>query len=194
MHSDYTMLMSAALDDEATPDELQRLREHVRTCATCAGIWERWQVVDRRFDAAPFMTPAPTFTETVMARIEARSAQRRQTRQLGSRLLVFCLAALLLGLTILAGALYLGAQNPGQVSNAFFAALRGVGTGHLDFPGLPASHGWRRRADARGRRRFVGHTHVSVEHAVAMGAGSGSRGHGRSGSGALKFRPDSTRD
>ncbi len=136
MHSDYTLLMSVALDDEATPDELQLLREHVRTCAACAGIWERWQVVDRRFDAAPLMTPAPTFTETVMARIEARSAQRQETRHLGARLVVFWLAASLLGLAVLGGALYWGAQNPAQVSNAFFAALKGVGMATWFFLGF----------------------------------------------------------
>jgi predicted anti-sigma-YlaC factor YlaD len=136
MHSDYTMLMSVALDDEATPDELQRLREHVRTCAACAGIWERWQVVDRRFDAAPLMTPAPNFADAVVARIEARSLQRRQTRRYAAGLVVLSLAVSLLGLAILAGLLYWGAENPAQVSGVFFAALRGVGTATWIFLGF----------------------------------------------------------
>ena len=136
MHSDYTLLMSVALDDEATPDELHRLREHVRTCAACAGIWERWQVVDRRFDAAPLVTPAPSFADTVMARIEAQSLQRQQTRRLGSSLLVLWLTVTLLGLAILGGVLYWGAQNPDQVSGVFFAALRGVGTATWIFLGI----------------------------------------------------------
>ena len=113
MHSDYTMLMSVALDDEATPDELQRLREHVRTCAACAGIWERWQVVDRRFDAAPLMTPAPNFADTVMARIEARSLQRRQTRRYATGLVALCRWRFRCsGWRPSAGLLYWGAQNP----------------------------------------------------------------------------------
>ena len=136
MHSDYTMLMSVALDDEATPDELQRLREHVHTCAACAGIWERWQIVDRRFDAAPLVTPAPNFADAVMARIEARSLQRRQTQRLASRLVVLWLAVSLLGLVTLGGLLYWGAQNPTQVSGVFFAALRGVGTATWIFLGI----------------------------------------------------------
>jgi anti-sigma factor RsiW len=136
MHSDYTMLMSVALDDEATPDELQRLREHVRTCAACAGIWERWQVVDRRFDAAPLMTAAPNFADAVMARIEARSLKRRQTRRYATGLVALLLAVLLLGLATIGGLLYWGAQNSAQVSGVFFAALRGVGTATWIFLGF----------------------------------------------------------
>jgi anti-sigma factor RsiW len=136
MHSDYTMLMSVALDNEATPDELQRLRDHVRTCAACAGIWERWQAVDRRLDAAPLVMPAPSFTGAVMARIEARSLQRRRTRRLGSGLVALWLVASLLGLAILGGVLYWGVQNPSQVSGVFFAALKGVGTATWVFLGL----------------------------------------------------------
>jgi anti-sigma factor RsiW len=124
------------LDDEATPDELQRLREHVRTCAACAGIWERWQVVDRRFDAAPLVTAAPNFADAVMARIEARSLKRRQTRRYATGLVALLLAVLLLGLATIGGLLYWGAQNSAQVSGVFFAALRGVGTATWIFLGF----------------------------------------------------------
>jgi predicted anti-sigma-YlaC factor YlaD len=136
MHSDYTMLMSVALDGEATPDELERLREHVRTCAGCAGIWERWQVVDRRFDAAPPMTPAFNFADAVIARIEARSLKRQRTRRYAAGLVALALAVSLLGLVTIAGLLYWGAQNPSQVSGVFFAALRGVGTATWIFLGF----------------------------------------------------------
>ena len=68
MHSDYTMLMSLLSDDEA----------HRMSCSACAitcapaPFWRRYlgawrQVVHRRFDAAPLLTPSPAFTAAVMA-------------------------------------------------------------------------------------------------------------------------------
>jgi len=126
MHADYTMLMSVVLDGEATPDEMQRLREHLRACAACAGVWERWQAVDRRLDAAPLVSPALTFTENVMARIEAQSLKRRRARWLGSGLFMTWLAGSLLGLAVIGALVYWGSQYPGQASGAFFAALKGV--------------------------------------------------------------------
>ena len=129
MHTEYTMLMSVALDDEATPAEEQRLRDHLRTCAMCAGVWERWQAVDRRLEAAPLMIPSPTFADTVMARIEAQALRPKRARWMDTRLMLVWLAAGLLLALALSGLLfYWGAQNPAQVSNIFFAALRGVGT------------------------------------------------------------------
>ena len=127
MHADYSLLMSVALDDEATPDELLRLREHMRVCSACADVWERWQAVDRRLDAAPFVTPALTFTANVMARIEAQSRKRR-ARWLGSGLFAAWLVGSLLGLAVIGALVYWGSQNPGQVSEVFFAALKGVGS------------------------------------------------------------------
>ena len=129
MHSDYTLLMSAALDDETTPDEMQRLREHLRTCVGCAGIWERWQAVDRRLDAAPQVAPASDFTAAVMARVEAQALKQKRTRRLGSGLIVTLLLASLLGLAAFGGLLYWGAQNPNQISGVFFAIMKGAGMG-----------------------------------------------------------------
>ena len=192
MHSDYTMLMSVALDDEATPDELQRLREHVRTCAACAGIWERWQVVDRRFDAAPLMTPAPNFADAVMARIEARSLQRRQTRRYATGLVALVAGGFVARAGDPRGIALLGCaeSRPGQ--QRVLRRPAGCGDCYLDLPWCPATHGGCRRADARGMGRPVGHAHVSFEHAVALGRGPRSRGDGRSGGGELSFRTDST--
>ena len=129
MHAEYTMLMSVALDNEATPTEQQRLRDHLRTCAACAEVWERWQAVDRRLEAAPLMIPSPSFADTVMARIEAQALKPQRARWLDTRLVMVLLAAGLLLALVLTGVLfYWGAQNPAQVSNIFFTALRGVGT------------------------------------------------------------------
>ncbi len=127
MHADYTMLMSVALDDEATPEEMRRLREHLRGCAACAGVWERWQAVDRRLDAAPLVTPALSFTDNVMARIEAQSRKRQRTRWLGSGLFAAWLAGSLLGLAVISALVYWGSQNPGLISGFFFAGLKGIG-------------------------------------------------------------------
>ena len=129
MHAEYTMLMSVALDDEATPTEQQRLRDHLRSCAACAGVWERWQAVDRRLEAAPLMIPSPRFADTLMARIEAQALEPQRSRRLNTRFVVVLLAAgLVLALALTGLLFYWGAQNPAQVSNVFFAALRGVGT------------------------------------------------------------------
>jgi predicted anti-sigma-YlaC factor YlaD len=127
MHTDYTMLMSAALDHEATPDELQRLREHVRTCAACAGVWEQWQAVDRRLEMAPLVAPAPAFAEAVMARVEAYSFRRRRSRLLGSSLAAVLLTVSVLGAALLGLLIYWGIQDPGQASGVFFAILKGAG-------------------------------------------------------------------
>jgi predicted anti-sigma-YlaC factor YlaD len=137
MHTEYTMLMSVALDDETTPAEQQRLRDHLRTCTACSGVWERWQAVDRRFDAAPLITPSATFADTVMARIEAQALKPQRARWLNARLAVSLLAAGLLIALVLTGLLvYWGAQNPAHVSNAFFAVLRGVGAAAWVFLGI----------------------------------------------------------
>jgi anti-sigma factor RsiW len=122
------MLMSVALDDEATPEELQRLREHLRACSACAGVWEQWQAVDRRLDAAPLAAPEFAFADRVMARIEVQSARRRQARWLSSGVIAVCLAGLLLGLALIGALAYWGAQNPGQASGVMFAALKAVGS------------------------------------------------------------------
>jgi anti-sigma factor RsiW len=137
MHAEYTMLMSVALDDEATPAEQQRLRDHLRTCAACAGVWERWQAVDRRLEAAPLMIPSPSFADTVMARIEAQALKPQRAHWLNARLVAILLAAgLVLALALTGLLLYWGAQNPAEVSNVFFTALRVVGTATWVFLGF----------------------------------------------------------
>ena len=126
MHTDYTMLMSLMLDGEATQADERRLREHLRTCAACAGVWQRWQAVDRRLAAAPLMTPAHQLHRQDHGRIEAQKSKRRRTRWLGSGLLASWLAVSLIGLVVVGVLVYWGSQNPQQASGAFFAVLKGV--------------------------------------------------------------------
>ena len=128
MHADYTLLMSMALDDEATPAEMQRLKDHLRACAACANVWERWQVVDRRLEAAPLVSPSPTFTDNVMARIAAQSVHTHRRRSANWGVVVASLFGALLALSAVIALVYWGLQNQGQVSAVFFAALKGMGT------------------------------------------------------------------
>ena len=58
------------------------------------------------------------------------------TRRHATGLVALSLAVSLLGLATLGGLLYWGAQNPAQVSDVFFAALRGVGTATWIFLGF----------------------------------------------------------
>jgi anti-sigma factor RsiW len=137
MHAEYTMLMSVALDDEATPAEQQHLRDHLRTCAECAGVWERWQAVDRRLDTAPLMMPSPGFADTVMARIETQALKPQRAHRLNAQLVVGLLAVgLALALLLTGLLLYWGAQNPAQVTNLFFAVLSGAGMATWIFLGF----------------------------------------------------------
>lgn len=126
MHTDYTTLMSLALDGEATSTEMQRLREHLRTCAACTRVWERWQVVDRQLDAAPFVAPAFNLVDSVMARIEAHEIKRRRTRSFGAALLLSWLVVTVLVLGLCGTLVYWGTHNPQQASGAFFFLLKGV--------------------------------------------------------------------
>ncbi len=88
MHKEYTMLMSAELDGEATPAEAQRLREHVRACAACAAVWQQWQAADRRLGAGGQIAPPVDFTERVLQRLDAAELRRRRIRWLGSGLVL----------------------------------------------------------------------------------------------------------
>lgn len=79
-HSDYTMLMSLVLDDEATQAEEARLRAHIAHCEACARTWQRWQELDRRFTTAPVL-PAPIdFSAAITARLDQHAAHHDRRR------------------------------------------------------------------------------------------------------------------
>jgi predicted anti-sigma-YlaC factor YlaD len=124
MHAEYTLLMSVALDGQATDAETHRLREHLRSCADCAALWERWQVMDRRLAAAPLVAPPEDLVDKVAARLEAHELRRRRARWLGSGLLASWLAVLLFGLAAAATLTIWGARHPAEVRMALVEMLR----------------------------------------------------------------------
>ena len=136
MHTDYTLLMSLMLDGEATPADEQRMREHLRTCGACAGVWERWQALDRRMVAAPHVEPAIDLTDKIMAGIEAQANKRHRARWLGSGFLASWLTVSLIGLAVLGWVIFWSLQNPQQASGLLFAILKGVNVGSWVMFGL----------------------------------------------------------
>lgn len=95
-HSDYTLLMSLVLDDEASETEARSLREHLAACDTCARTWQRFQELDRRFALAPLL-PAPVdFSVAVAARLDQRMEEHRRRRWFMLGLALSGLAAMLI--------------------------------------------------------------------------------------------------
>jgi len=130
MHGDYTLLMSLALDGEATPAEESRLQEHLRTCTACAAIWDRWQILDRRLATAPLVAPPADLVAKVMAQVDERELRRRRARWFGSGLLVSWLGVILLGLAVTATLVILGTRYPQLVRTALagaFEVIDGIG-------------------------------------------------------------------
>src|SRR5512139_136178 len=94
-HTDFTMLMSLVLDDEATAAEAARLREHLAGCDMCARTWQRWQELDRRFTLAP-VQPAPIdFAASVAARLDERMTEQVRRRWLMAGLALSWIVAML---------------------------------------------------------------------------------------------------
>lgn len=152
MHTEYTLLMSMALDGEAAPDEIRRLEAHVTGCAGCAAMWTRWQALDRRFVAAAWAPAPANLAEKVTARLAEREAQKRRSFWLGSGLLVSWFAVLV----VIAAAIGLlalwGTNHPKEVAALLSAlaqllsggshALRGIGTLAGSFGGATAALGF----------------------------------------------------
>jgi len=136
MHSEYTLLMSLALDDEAGAADLARLHAHLATCAECRKVWARWQEMDRRFQAEPLVTAPVDLARQVAVRLEERELQRRRVRWLGSSLALGWLVLVILGLLAAAGVFAWLTTNLQQVGTlastaaqaltAFNGLLRGV--------------------------------------------------------------------
>jgi anti-sigma factor RsiW len=102
-HTDFTMLMSLVLDDEATEAEARALREHLAGCDLCARTWQRWQELDRRLAVAPMVAVPVDFSAAVRARLDQRMAeqQRRHWFMLGlalSSIAAMFIAVLAIGL------------------------------------------------------------------------------------------------
>lgn len=124
MHSQYTELMSLALDHEANAEQLAALQAHLKGCLECAGVWARWQALDVRFRAAPMLAPPPRLAERVMARIETRTRRRSWGGWLGAGLFFAWLAAACVVLLALLGGVWWGVTHPLQASMALSAGTR----------------------------------------------------------------------
>jgi anti-sigma factor RsiW len=128
-HSDFTLLMSLVLDDEATDAEAKALREHLAGCDACAHTWQRWQELDRRFMLAP-VAPAPVdFSAAVAARLDQRVEEVRRRR-----LFIFGLAAswtvAVLGVVLalsLANGWYVQLLSGSGALSAGWAAMASIG-------------------------------------------------------------------
>lgn len=92
MHTEFTRLMSLALDNEASQTDLRRLHAHLETCPVCATTWAQWRVVDGRLAAAPLVVPAKSLAPLVSQRLAERALRRRRTRWVGAGLLLVWLS------------------------------------------------------------------------------------------------------
>lgn len=128
-HDEYTLLMSLVLDDEATATESRALREHLATCDACAGTWQRWQELDRRFTLAP-MVPAPVdFSPAIAARLDQRAEALRRRRWFVFGLALSWIAAMLITAVVvgLASGWHLQVLSTGGAVAAAWAGVSGVG-------------------------------------------------------------------
>lgn len=138
MHSEFTLLMSMVLDDEASVDELARLRAHLADCAECRSVWANWQEMDRRMLAAPRLEAPMGLADRIEARLAERELQRRRLKWLGSGLALGWLGLLGLSLLIATGlSTWLNgnlqevgalASTAAQVLTVLSGLLRGVTT------------------------------------------------------------------
>jgi len=76
-HENYMMWMSLDLDGALGGTQRAALRQHVRTCASCAVVWERMNLIDRTLAVQPEASPRIDLTARVMARVAAHETQRR---------------------------------------------------------------------------------------------------------------------
>lgn len=123
MHTEYTFLMSLALDGEASVTEMAQLHGHLRNCATCADIWARWQAVDRRLAAASPALPTVDLAAQVTARVEAYELRRRRSRWLGSGFLLSWIGVVLGCAAIIAVGIGWAQTHP-DLPAAVFSALK----------------------------------------------------------------------
>jgi len=124
MHSEYTELMSLALDHEADAAQMAALHAHLKGCAGCAATWARWQAVDARFRAAPMLDAPPQLAARVLARLETRRRHRFWGGWFGAGLFIAWLAVAGAILVALLGGAWWGFTHPLAASMALSAGVR----------------------------------------------------------------------
>jgi anti-sigma factor RsiW len=139
MHSDYTLLMSLVLDEEATPDEEARLRQHLPSCEECARTWQQWQVLEARLGTAPAVMAPHTLLEGVMTRLEQRREQRRRQELIASGLLLVW-GGMITGLWLVTGILmWWGGTHPAEAGHVLSSGARALGSLMLLLSGVKVS-------------------------------------------------------
>lgn len=97
-HEEFTLLMSAALDDEASEAELARLHQHIQQCPDCRATWEIWRKLDVRLAEEPLLVAPAGMAQRVIAAIDGAELRRRRMWWLGSGLMVSWLAVMVVGI------------------------------------------------------------------------------------------------
>jgi len=89
-HERYASLMSVCLDGVATREEWLELTGHLDACSACAGIWERWQEVDRLLSTTPPAVPSRSLVQGVSERLNQSPSpgSRRGWQMVGVALVV----------------------------------------------------------------------------------------------------------
>ena len=129
MHEDMTLLMSLALDGEATPAEDARLQAHLAICPACATTWEDWRAADRLFAKAPSVAPSPDFLAGLAVRLEMVDARRQRTRWIA---IAFTGVGLLLFALMLSTAgLYLGWSRQPMIAEALLSGVLRLSAGMM---------------------------------------------------------------
>lgn len=88
---EYAALLDAYADGECTPEEQERVRAHLDTCAGCRAYLQTVQLMKDAFPAAEDADVPEGLADGVMAAVRAHAApQRRTTRQQLKRWLPLC--------------------------------------------------------------------------------------------------------
>ncbi len=72
-----TEQFSLALDEQLPADELETMRLHLGSCASCRREWELWQNIALRFQHAPMLAPPPGFARRLEERLARRANLQR---------------------------------------------------------------------------------------------------------------------
>ncbi len=127
MHEDMTLLMSLALDGEASSAEEARLQAHLAMCPACATTWEDWKAADRLFAKAPSVAPSPDLLAGLAARLEMVDARRQRIRWVAIALTGVGL--LLCALMLSTAGLYLGWSRQSMIVEALLSGMLRLSAG-----------------------------------------------------------------